>query len=288
MGSVQKFIERMRYWCVEADLGYDQWQRWDIREHGECDCSSIVIHALQESGFDTGNATYTGNLAGNLIEHGWSKIANNGNPLPGDILLNVQDHVAVWLGDCLAQASIDENGNIAGGMSGNQSGWETNLSGYYNYPWDFYLRYTDSDYEPDCEYDGCWQGEMIGTHDTSGSGDDFGGVYGLPMLMIAADVKRYQAHTLHGEWLPEVTGYDIADDEYGCAGDYEPIDAIRIFDDDIWYQTRNINGCWNEPVHGLHDTSGSGDDFAGNIGIAQDAIRIWRSSGDQPRYNVFC
>ena len=39
MGSISKFCERMRYWCDEGDLGYDQSQRWNICEGGECDCS---------------------------------------------------------------------------------------------------------------------------------------------------------------------------------------------------------------------------------------------------------
>ena len=133
-----------------------------------------------------------------------------------------------------------------------------------------------------------WQGEMIGTIDTTNSDDDYAGVYGRPMLMLAANVKKYQAHVLGGEWLPVVTAYNTSDSENGCAGDLKPIDAIRIYDDDVWYQTRNLNGLWNEPMHGLYDTGGSGDDFAGEIGRAQDAIRIWRSNGNQPRYNVFC
>lgn len=133
-----------------------------------------------------------------------------------------------------------------------------------------------------------WQGEMIGTIDTTNSGDDYAGVYGRPMLMLAANVKKYQAHILGGGWLTVVTAYDTSDSENGCAGDLKPIDAIRIYDDDVWYQTRNLNGLWNEPMHGLYDTGGTGDDFAGEIGRAQDAIRIWRSNGNQPRYNVFC
>ena len=301
MGSVQKFIDRMRYWCDTADLGYDQSNRWDFRNGGECDCSSLVIHALQEAGFDTGDATYTGNMASELIPRGWSKVKNNGNPLPGDILLNVTDHVAVWLGDCLAQASYDENKGITGGKGGDQTGWETNTRPYYNFPWDFYLRWTDSDYSGDdsddsqdesddgswCA-DGEWQGELQGCDDTTGSDDDFAGVFGRPMLMLAANVEEYQVHTLDGEWLETVSAYDISDDEYGCAGDYTPLDAVRIYDDDVWYQTHNMDGEWNEPMQGLTDSSEYGDDFAGNYGIEQDAIRMWRDDGEQPRYNVFC
>ena len=55
MASVAKLIERMRYWCVEANMGYSQSDRWNFNPAGgNCDCSSLVIHCLQEAGFDTG------------------------------------------------------------------------------------------------------------------------------------------------------------------------------------------------------------------------------------------
>nr|DAI10197.1 MAG TPA: hypothetical protein [Caudoviricetes sp.] len=35
MGNVQTFINTIAWWCENGDLGYDQWNRWDIREdHG--------------------------------------------------------------------------------------------------------------------------------------------------------------------------------------------------------------------------------------------------------------
>lgn len=146
MGDLNRFCERMRYWCEEANLGYDQKNRQDFNPiAGECDCSSLVVCALKEAGFDTGSASYTGNLSENLVSRGWKRIVNDGNPQRGDILLNDINHVAVWLGDCLAQASIDENGNISGGQSGDQTGKETYLRSYYNYPWDCYLRYQDQE-----------------------------------------------------------------------------------------------------------------------------------------------
>ncbi|MCT6811286.1 MAG: peptidoglycan hydrolase, partial [Bifidobacterium sp.] len=87
MASVAKLIERMRYWCVEANMGYSQSDRWNFNPAGgNCDCSSLVIHCLQEAGFDTGGASYTGNLSANLTARGWARVGNNGNPQPGDIL----------------------------------------------------------------------------------------------------------------------------------------------------------------------------------------------------------
>ena len=141
-GSISKFIERMNYWCVTVSLGYDQSNRLDFRDGGETDCSALVLHALKEAGFSTGSATYTGNMRSNLSARGWLVLSNNGNPQPGDILLNDINHVAVYIGGSkLAQASIDENGRITGGRGGDQTGRETNISPYYNYPWTCYLRW---------------------------------------------------------------------------------------------------------------------------------------------------
>ena len=143
VASVQKLVERMIYWCTQANLGYDQSNRWDIRVGGECDCSSIVIFACREAGFDTGSASYTGNMSANFTARGWKRCAVNGNPQYGDILLNDNNHVAVYIGNGqLAQASIDENGRATGGASGDQTDYETNVKGYYNYPWNCYLRYA--------------------------------------------------------------------------------------------------------------------------------------------------
>lgn len=144
-GSISKFIERMKYWCSSVSLGYDQSNRQDFRDGGETDCSALVIHALKEAGFSTGSASYTGNMRSNLTDRGWEVVSVNGNPQAGDILLNDVHHVAVYIGGGkLAQASIDENGRVTGGKGGDQSGRETNISPYYNYPWNCYLRWGGS------------------------------------------------------------------------------------------------------------------------------------------------
>ncbi|MEK0306401.1 peptidoglycan hydrolase [Bifidobacterium favimelis] len=148
MGNVNVLINRMRYWCTGTSLGYSQADRWDIRPGGNCDCSSLVIHCLREAGFDTGSATYTGNLSSNLTARGWRRLPADGRPQAGDILLNDRCHVAVFLGGgLLAQASASEHGTI-NGTGGDQTGHETNVRGYYSYPWDCYLRYGSAPVPP--------------------------------------------------------------------------------------------------------------------------------------------
>lgn len=152
-GSIAKLCERMRYWCEDANLGYCQQHRWDIRIGGECDCSSLTIHSLMEAGFDVGDATYTGDLSDKLCARGWERIAPDiSGCRPGDILLNDGCHVCVVIAGygwdaIIAQASINEFGGITGGEPGDQTDGETNTRGVYMYSrgWDCILRYTGAD-----------------------------------------------------------------------------------------------------------------------------------------------
>lgn len=144
----------MRYWCDYGNLGYDQIQRWNIWEGGECDCSSLVIHALNEAGFDTGDAYYTGNLSANLTARGWARLSPDiSSARVGDILLSDANHVAAvvygwgWWAT-IAEAWLDENGGIYYGQTGDQTGLETRTRGIYSFPWDCILRYEGDDMEP--------------------------------------------------------------------------------------------------------------------------------------------
>lgn len=142
MPSIDKFCNWMETACDVWDLGYDQWNRWDVRDGGECDCSSLVITALMECGFGVGDAMTTHNMRYNLLANGWKCVPVDGKPQRGDILLSDQHHVAVCLRDnWIAQASIGNNGLVYGDDSGDQTGWETNTRTYYDYPWDVYMRY---------------------------------------------------------------------------------------------------------------------------------------------------
>ncbi len=147
-GSLKNLCAFMRMACEDWSLGYDQDNRWDIRDGGECDCSSLAIHALQVAGFDTGNASYTGNMSDNLTARGWKRLpADISTAQPGDILLNDTHHVCVVIAGngwnaTIAQASIDERGRATGGASGDQ-GNETNTRNIYEYRygWDCILRW---------------------------------------------------------------------------------------------------------------------------------------------------
>lgn len=136
---------------------------------------------------------------------------------------------------------------------------------------------------------GEWQGLVRGKVDTTGAEDDYAGVVGKPMLYIAArSIGKYQVSDVSHGWWPTVDKYDLNDDENGRAGDGVAIDKFRCFDDTVFYQTHNLGGVWNGVMRGTTDISGeSNDDFAGDDGVKQDLIRMWRDSGEQPEYNVY-
>jgi hypothetical protein len=143
-GNIRTFIGQMRYWAnlENPGVGYDQNIRWNLKNGGSVDCSSFVISCLKIAGFNTGKASFTGNMRAELTKHGWKVKANDGKPEPGDILLNDADHTAVFLGrGLLAQASINEHGGTTGGTPGNQTGRETYVRNYYDFPWNCYLRF---------------------------------------------------------------------------------------------------------------------------------------------------
>lgn len=62
---------------------------------------------------------------------------------------------------------------------------------------------------------------------------DYAGVTGKAITDVAVKATegavKYRVHVRGGGWLPYVTGYDIADDENGYAGDHRPIDAVEIY-----------------------------------------------------------
>lgn len=159
MPSIQRFCDAMR-WAADSDqVGYSQSDRYSLGPSDffgtgryNTDCSALVVAALKHAGFDVGGATYTGNMSANLTARGWVRLPADGRPRKGDILLNDAHHVAVWLGDRLAQASIGEGGRVSGGARGDQTGGEVNTRTYYDYPWSCYLRYageSEEDMTPD-------------------------------------------------------------------------------------------------------------------------------------------
>lgn len=132
-----------------TDHGYDQTYRWG--ERGDFDCSSLVISAYDQYGLglkDAG-ATYTGNMRSVMLAKGFEDVTSQINLqtgyglIEGDVLLNTVHHTAIALGDGnMVQASINEFGATRNGRPGDQNNREIAVRTYYNYPWNYVLRYN--------------------------------------------------------------------------------------------------------------------------------------------------
>lgn len=142
MGKVKQAIENAIALANDNSHGYSQSDRWNI----DRDCSSLVIDCYQRAGVPvkTNGATYTGNMLSAFLKSGFHIVNPNKESLQaGDVLLNVQNHAAMYIGNNkIVQATIAENGTVYG-TPGDQTGKEIAIYNYYDYPWDYVLRYEE-------------------------------------------------------------------------------------------------------------------------------------------------
>lgn len=149
----EKAISQMEAWASDPAHGYDQANRWGP----DYDCSSAVISAWELAGVPvkTKGATYTGNMRGVFLRCGFEDVTagvdlSTGTGLQrGDVLLNILHHTAMYCGNGMeVESSINENGGVTGGQSGDQTGREFLVRPYRNYPWDCVLRYMGGGEKP--------------------------------------------------------------------------------------------------------------------------------------------
>ena len=110
---------------------------------GDRDCSSAAISCYTAQNIDCGGATYTGNMRRLMVASGnfeWKPMSYSAQV--GDIYLNEKFHAAMCIspygserGDLLGQFSKSETGGIDG-VEGDQTGYESVIKAYYDYPWD--------------------------------------------------------------------------------------------------------------------------------------------------------
>ena len=71
-------------------------------------------------------------------------LSNGSGLIRGDVLLKPGSHTEMSIGSGqLVAASQNEHGGVTGGQTGDQTGNEIHVHGYYNFPWQYVLRYPE-------------------------------------------------------------------------------------------------------------------------------------------------
>ena len=152
-----KIINNAVSWAVnianDDSHGYDQTHR----DGPDYDCSSLICWAYSNAGLNTrpGYTPATGSMYDVFIDAGFEDVTSqinlsNGSGLvKGDVLLKPGSHTEMYIGNSqLVGASQNENGGVTGGQTGDQTGEEIHVHGYYNFPWQYVLRYPGGGVAP--------------------------------------------------------------------------------------------------------------------------------------------
>ena len=126
--------------------GYDQ----GSRDGPNYDCSSFLSWAYYNAGLNTrpGYTPSTSTMYDVFTDAGFNDVTasvdleSGSGAMYGDVLLQPGHHTAMYIGNGqIVHASINENGEITGGQTGDQTGKEICTRSYYNKPWTYVLRY---------------------------------------------------------------------------------------------------------------------------------------------------
>ena len=299
MGDLNKFVNAMKWAATSDNVGYSQSDRDSLTKSKfftntktNTDCSKLVIEALKYAGFDTGDASYTGDMAEELIPRGWKKVKPNGAPQKGDILLDEVHHVAVAIGSGqVAEASWDEHQGIAGGKRGDQTGEEVVVRDYYDpsYKWDMYLRWGGSSSGTSAATKTSAASKTSTTAKAlpkpqyrafqNGKWTDWGSDY---KVIGAAGVPFYdfEAKGLGDKGWFQLTlsnGSELAKGKRNDAHRLKVIGITLYYDTpkghdlhEVVYRARTVKGAWLKEEH---------DDDDGGAGNDRDAIAQFRAKG---------
>lgn len=199
MGKISNYMLKI---AADDSHGYDQKNR---NGDPDFDCSSLVIAACKAAGFNTGSASYTGNMLSNLKKAGFTDVTKSVNLKTGeglkvdDILLTPGKHTAVYTGSGqITDARIAENGKAIAGKKGDQTGHEIETHAYKDHPWTYVLRPPVKDTEPSGASGDVHSIALEVLRGKYGSGDARKKALGKKYLAIQAEVNRILRLHAHG------------------------------------------------------------------------------------------
>lgn len=139
MGDLNKLVSWAIGIAQDDSHGYDQ----EHRNSPDYDCSSFVGTALHNAGFPVSPYSTTRNLVPQLRAAGF--VDCKPPYKKGDIHITPGHHVVMSIdASTIVHASINENNDITGGKTGDQTGREICTRSFYTpqYGWGYHLRYA--------------------------------------------------------------------------------------------------------------------------------------------------
>ena len=149
MSKVENYTQQAINIANDNRHGYSQYKRWGNPDY---DCSSLIITVVQNSGISvkTNGATYTGNMYNAFIRCGFKDVTHTVNLTTGqglkrgDVLLNIVNHTEIYIGGGKNVGARASETNTIHGVGGDQTGKEISVDNYYDYPWNYVLRYEET------------------------------------------------------------------------------------------------------------------------------------------------
>lgn len=128
--------------ALDDSHGYSQAARYGP----DYDCSSLVIAAFRQAGVPVGDAVTTYNMRSEFLRSGWRDVTasvslgSGAGLIAGDVLLNDSAHTCLCIGGGQVVNARTSDGHPE---TGDQTGNEIRLQGYWNFPWNVVLRWPE-------------------------------------------------------------------------------------------------------------------------------------------------
>lgn len=143
MTKVQTMVDTALGIARDDSHGYSQKRRWPS-EGTDFDCSSLMYYCANKAGYSVPLSGYTGTMLADFKKAGFTAVPFDGNLSdlePGDIMLNVQDHTEMYVGNGKFVGAHSSETGGTDGRPGDQTGNEISICDAYilSSGWDYVL-----------------------------------------------------------------------------------------------------------------------------------------------------